>query len=692
MATLLGWKDILRPIRDGYRHLFPAPDTGPSPEERRKWREEDRLKGFTYFDNFEQLETWNTNQADPLQRSNTPLLPRRLDTHFEDKDKSKILVCHDYAGNYHDYESVQRSNPSREMYSCEYLQYVETFVYFSHKLVCVPPPTWTNTLHRNGVKALGTILLEPQTKETEILLRHTGTGFDLANILADIAKHYGFDGFLVNLEKPFPRDSWSVDMLQSFLEQLKEALGPRRDLIWSNGLTPANIPFAKACGKILTNYCWDESQAKDSKHAALQSAFPLDHIYFGVDVWAQNKGVLSRPRSTYPKQGGGGTNTGIAVAKLAEMGMSAGVFAPAWSFEHFSRCRHSIQRVMWEGRELPKNTECSCGNALIRHQASGPPIITNAMLHPAGSESFFYTDFTRAFACSEDKEQMHHGYVMHAQLGSQSPLPNPSPVVGQDDHCSITHRLEGRVHAPARLIIESHESLPTSNDKHEKGIRWLPLYKLDMPADDSLHLVITCRNLLSSKSEAVASFYIRLSNQKQPRLLNINMTGGHDTIRTRLGTPSAPHDSARVQELGFHLVGSVGEGTVPVVETTSILIMPRVASQTPSRCSIHNIRLQTHTTDENSHTRLCWEYADNTESEVYGVPYSDLTGPFSHFDIDINGQRAGRAYALQHIVSSTILEGLAGKDMEVQVTGVGFHGQVLDRQKTTLSLRTGRDD
>lgn len=233
MAGILGWKDILRPIRDGYRHIFPAPDTGPSPEERRKTREKDRLKGFTYFDTFEQLITWDTNQSDPLQRANTPLLTRCIDGKTRSENKSKLLVCHDYAGNYHDYESVQSFSLCGEMYSCEYLQCVESFVYFSHKLVCVPPPTWINTLHRNGVKALGTILLEPQTKETETLLRHAGSGFIMADTLARIAKHYGFDGFLVNLEKPFPRDTWSVGILQSFLDQLREALGADGVLIWS---------------------------------------------------------------------------------------------------------------------------------------------------------------------------------------------------------------------------------------------------------------------------------------------------------------------------------------------------------------------------------------------------------------------------------------------------------------------------
>jgi endo-beta-N-acetylglucosaminidase D len=233
MAYLLGWKDILRPIRDGYRHLFPTPDTGPTPEERRKQRELDRLKGFTYFDTFEQLETWTEADADPLQRANTPLLGRS----FDDRDglgKANVLLCHDYAGNYHGYEGVSSIGLKEEMYACEYLQHVDAFIYFSHKLVCVPPPTWTNTLHRNGAKALGTILIEPQTKDSERLLQHgdDGLSFRLSKILADIANHYGFDGWLVNVEKPFPTASWNVHVLEAFLRQLKSDLGVGKQLIW----------------------------------------------------------------------------------------------------------------------------------------------------------------------------------------------------------------------------------------------------------------------------------------------------------------------------------------------------------------------------------------------------------------------------------------------------------------------------
>ena len=198
MAYILGWKDILRPIRDGYRHLFPSPDTGPTPEQREKQRHLDHLKGFTYFDTFEQLETWTESDADTTQRANTPLLRRSATLAPEGEAKANVLLCHDCSGNYHDYEACTGIGVDSLQYHCTYLQYVESFIYFSHKLVCIPPPTWTNTLHRNGVKVFGTLLVEPQTKDSERLLQcatsskdGTDMRFPLAVKLAEIARHYG---------------------------------------------------------------------------------------------------------------------------------------------------------------------------------------------------------------------------------------------------------------------------------------------------------------------------------------------------------------------------------------------------------------------------------------------------------------------------------------------------------------------
>lgn len=239
----LGWKDILRPIRDGYRHLFPSPDTGPTPEERERQRALDQLKGFTYFDTFDQLKHWTPVEADPIHKANIPLLKRPQVVEATEK-KANVLLCHDYSGNYHGYESAQGAGVDEERYCCEYLQFVDTFVYFSHKLVCVPPPSWTNSLHRNGVKTLGTFLVEPQTKDTDQLLHRNAVDgivtFPVAQKLSDIAKHYGFDGWLVNIEKPFAKEIWDPLVLETFLGQLRDALGVDKEVIWS---VTQNISF-----------------------------------------------------------------------------------------------------------------------------------------------------------------------------------------------------------------------------------------------------------------------------------------------------------------------------------------------------------------------------------------------------------------------------------------------------------------
>ena len=113
-----------------------------------------------------------------------------------------------------------------------------------------------------------------------------------------------------------------------------DALTTSNKVSYQNALNVQNMIFAKACGGILTNYCWKEGDAAESMHNALQNDIPLQNVYLGVDVWAQNTTKLTQPRVTYPEYGGGGTNTGVAVAKVAELGLSAGVFAPAWTFAY----------------------------------------------------------------------------------------------------------------------------------------------------------------------------------------------------------------------------------------------------------------------------------------------------------------------------------------------------------------------
>lgn len=311
--------------------LDPQPtNPGPSPEECKAQRIRDSFKGLVYFDNFAEVEAWSESDIDPIQQANQPLLFRHSSqVHDDIGSKTKLTLCHDYKGGYHDYESVRPDPLSTELYSCKYLQFVDTFIYFSHKLVCVPPPSWSNVLHRNGSKVLGTFLIEPQTDDVERLMLKRNGKYLLATRLAEMATGYGFDGWLLNVEKDAPEDypRWSQE-LTAFILELRGNLGEDKAVIWydaltvegdvyyQNGLTPSNRLYAMAADGIFTNYKWTDKHLASTKASATAAGMSTSKIFFGIDVWAQNTNMPGPPRVTYPAEGGGGTNTGL-VCSLA---------------------------------------------------------------------------------------------------------------------------------------------------------------------------------------------------------------------------------------------------------------------------------------------------------------------------------------------------------------------------------------
>jgi hypothetical protein len=127
----MGWKDILRPIRDGLRDNLPSKQPHHNPEDERR-RREDVLKGFTYFDSFQEINDWRPEHAYSFQRANTPLLPKPISSTI--RGQARITLIHDFSGGYHEYEDINSPLVDRPSYSCEHLQAIDTFVYFSHKV------------------------------------------------------------------------------------------------------------------------------------------------------------------------------------------------------------------------------------------------------------------------------------------------------------------------------------------------------------------------------------------------------------------------------------------------------------------------------------------------------------------------------------------------------------------------------
>ena len=329
-----GWKKIGWHVGKKLHDIFnpPSQSEGPSKEERRAQRLEDALKGFAYFDAFEDVKQWTVSSVDPLQRANIPICLRPPPAEPGGSAPSKqakrtvTILCHDFKGGYVDSEALRPSPRQNAIYSCEYLQSVDAFIYFSHHLVTIPPPPWTNCLHTNGVRSLGTFIIEPQTIGTEQMLDFRDGGYVLVQKLAAMAEAFGFDGWLLNLEREFIEDS--TREVVNFVEDLKSALGPERLVLWydalsihnkvdhQNGLTHENTRFAQKADGLFTNYKWDLEKLEQSRSFANRCGVPFENLFFGIDVWAQNNPMSGPPRITFPKKGGGGTNTGYVSYSL----------------------------------------------------------------------------------------------------------------------------------------------------------------------------------------------------------------------------------------------------------------------------------------------------------------------------------------------------------------------------------------
>ncbi|KAJ6311959.1 hypothetical protein OIU77_013664 [Salix suchowensis] len=136
----------------------------------------------------------------PFNKSSVPLKPTSL------PNRPRLLVCHDMKGGYVDDKWVQ-GGTNADAYAIRHWYLIDVFVYFSHKLVTLPPPCWTNTAHRHGVKVLGTFITEWDEGRLicNKLLATKESAQMCAERLAELAIDLGFDGWLVYSSLNFPK-------------------------------------------------------------------------------------------------------------------------------------------------------------------------------------------------------------------------------------------------------------------------------------------------------------------------------------------------------------------------------------------------------------------------------------------------------------------------------------------------------
>ncbi|KAF9580926.1 hypothetical protein BGW38_002237, partial [Lunasporangiospora selenospora] len=320
-------------------------------------------------------------------------------------------------------DALPQGNDYERIYSVQYWNYVDIFIYFSHNLITIPPPSWTNAAHRNGVRCLGTIITEWTKGLLEVDELVSGPGLPLsidrtddvdrhwfskvyADKLVDIAVYYGFDGWFINVESHLRGGDQQVNQTLAFLAyfqaQIHERI-PGGQLIWydsvittgrihyQNQLSLENYRFFQQSDGIFTNYGWKSHQVKLS--AELAGSRKRD-VYTGIDIWG---------RGTY---GGGGFTTFKALKIIQRDQTSVALFAPGWTYEHLGKDSFMTNdRLFWIGHPgagIHAESQLPVDNSDVERIVSlfyddFRPISDYILARPSGCANWFYSSFDRGF-------------------------------------------------------------------------------------------------------------------------------------------------------------------------------------------------------------------------------------------------------------------------------------------------------
>lgn len=181
---------------------------------------------------------------------------------------------------------------------------IDVFNYFSHQYITIPPLTWINVSHRNGVPVIGTIIVEYDAgKRLLDQLLHSRQDTDrYIEALVLVTKNCGFDGWLLNIECRVDHDQ--VPSLKAFTRQLSKRIHEEirngiviwydsvidsGELKWQNEVNSENIDMYRGTDGILLNYCWNDSHLQRTVNILHKNQVEMAKVYVGIDVFGRGQ-------------------------------------------------------------------------------------------------------------------------------------------------------------------------------------------------------------------------------------------------------------------------------------------------------------------------------------------------------------------------------------------------------------------
>lgn len=279
---------------------------------------------------------------------NAETINEKLDK-LDREQQPKTIVCHDMKGGYLEDRFIDGCD-AHDSYVFYNWNVIDTFIYFSHNLITIPPYGWISAAHNHGVKILGTIITEhgEGVEVWEKILANNEETEKFANALVQLAKFYNFEGWLLNVENKIKQESTErliyfvkilTDRIHEEIENSEiiwyDSVTCTGELIWQNQLNDKNLCYFLKCDGIFLNYNWTEKGLANSLALAKKENRERD-IYVGLDVWGRGC------------PGGGGFNSAYALKLIRKHGLSVAIFAQGWTHEYFGPTNfHKVEDIFW---------------------------------------------------------------------------------------------------------------------------------------------------------------------------------------------------------------------------------------------------------------------------------------------------------------------------------------------------------
>lgn len=464
-----------------------------------------------------------------------------------------------------------------------------------------------------------------------------------------------------------------------------------------------NVDFAKAAGAISTDYKWDSGKPKEAiDHAQKDTKMSLNDVYFGTDCWAQD---WDGEKDNGPRTHGEGVNassmevgyrgtaSGLGVQPLAGTGLSAGLFAPGWAYEHFENNDATlVDRFMWLGEnpDKVKALHCNCFEGFekrhFRDDLKDSAIAKFATQYPAGSESFFHTDYSEAFYSSGGNP-----YDVH--LGRQSVLPLPDQRSAALDVKDATKYASGTMEIQINsghctVDVKLNSATDVHDDTQIQGK--LMLHQLNVRGDLTPNISITYSKLAASSS--LNMWFFATVGDKDEKVVELKAA----VDKRDIAVLEVPKTNDRVTGVGILVRGPakdyakyVSSGHLPALLNIEELTL-RPHGESYPKADIHDAKFVERGSAETQHHRLVWSWSISGDATApLHLPYSSLTGPFSHFLVSVDGKGLGRAYATEFIIKAEDYDGWQKSrktSVSVDIDGYGFDGSLIKHSSGTATL------